>query len=81
MGAGIFSPHLPSDDSNGPVAQMPFADDVRHYTFPSLSTLTSRSGERMTRHAYLPTEEQLEAMDKFVDAMDLTDAGEEEEDG
>ncbi|KIJ21356.1 hypothetical protein PAXINDRAFT_123034 [Paxillus involutus ATCC 200175] len=61
--------------------QMPFADDVRHYTFPSLSTLTSRSGERMTRHAYLPTEEQLEAMDKFVDAMDLTDAGEEEEDG
>ncbi|KAF8845541.1 ku80-like protein [Paxillus ammoniavirescens] len=61
--------------------QMPFADDVRHYTFPSLSTLTSRSGERITKHAYLPTEEQLEAMDKFVDAMDLTDAGEEEEDG
>ncbi|KIK99226.1 hypothetical protein PAXRUDRAFT_822994 [Paxillus rubicundulus Ve08.2h10] len=61
--------------------QMPFADDVRHYTFPSLSVLTSRSGERITKHPYLPTEEQLEAMDMFVDAMDLTDAGEEEEDG
>ncbi|KAF9229802.1 ku80-like protein [Gyrodon lividus] len=61
--------------------QMPFADDVRHYTFPPLSTLTSRSGERITKHPYLPTEEQFEAMDKFVDAMDLTEAGEKDEDG
>ncbi|KIJ59827.1 hypothetical protein HYDPIDRAFT_118081 [Hydnomerulius pinastri MD-312] len=61
--------------------QMPFADDVRHYTFPSLSTLISRSGERIAKHPYLPTEEQLEAMDKFVDAMDLMGAGEKDEDG
>lgn len=60
---------------------MPFADDVRRYTFPSLSTLISRSGETITKHPYIPTEEQLEAMDNFVDAMDLMEAGEKDEKG
>lgn len=63
------------------VLQMPFADDIRHYTFPSLSTLISRKGERITKHPYLPTDEQLEAMDKFIDAMDLMNAGEKDEEG
>lgn len=58
---------------------MPFADDVRHYTFPSLSNLVSRSGEKITKHPYIPTEEQLEAMDDFVDAMDLMEAGDKNE--
>ncbi|KAI5986333.1 SPOC like C-terminal domain-containing protein [Pisolithus albus] len=62
-------------------AQMPFADDIRHYTFPSLTTLTSRTGERITKHPYLPNEEQLEAMDRFIDDMDLSDAGEKDEKG
>ncbi|KAG9310306.1 SPOC domain-like protein [Chiua virens] len=62
-------------------AQMPFADDVRQYTFPSLTTLVSRSGVKITKHPYIPTEEQLEAMDNFVDAMDLMDAGDEDETG
>ncbi|KAF8547086.1 SPOC domain-like protein [Imleria badia] len=61
--------------------QMPFADDVRHYTFPSLTTLVSRSGEKITKHPYIPTEEQLEAMDNFVDAMDLMEAGDKNETG
>ncbi|KAI6153115.1 SPOC domain-like protein [Pisolithus tinctorius] len=61
--------------------QLPFADDIRHYTFPSLTTLTSRTGERITKHPYLPTEEQLEAMDQFIDDMDLSDAGEKDEKG
>ncbi|KAG6333279.1 hypothetical protein ID866_5813 [Astraeus odoratus] len=60
---------------------MPFADDIRHYTFPSLTTLISRSGERITKHPYLPTEEQLDAMDKLIDDMDLMDAGEKDDDG
>ncbi|KAI0932900.1 hypothetical protein AcW2_001392 [Taiwanofungus camphoratus] len=61
--------------------QMPFADDVRNFTFASLDTLISRKGEVITKHPYLPTEEQMEAMDHFVDAMDLMDAGEKDEDG
>ncbi|KAG8220208.1 SPOC domain-like protein [Butyriboletus roseoflavus] len=61
--------------------QMPFADDVRRYTFPSLTTLISRSGEKLTKHPYIPTEEQLEAMDNFVDAMNLMEAGDKDEKG
>jgi ATP-dependent DNA helicase 2 subunit 2 len=60
---------------------MPFADDVRKYTFASLDNLVSKNGEKIKKHAYLPTEEQMEAMDKFVDAMDLTDAGEKDDEG
>lgn len=60
---------------------MPFADDIRHYTFPSLTALVSRSGEKITKHPYIPTEEQLEAMDNFVDAMDLMEAGDKNETG
>ena len=60
---------------------MPFADDVRKYTFPSLNTLLNRKGERVSSHPFLPTDEQLEAMDNFVDAMDLMHAGEKDENG
>lgn len=60
---------------------MPFADDVRKYTFASLERLFSKEGEEVTTHPYLPTETQLEAMDNLVDAIDLMDAGEKDEDG
>jgi ATP-dependent DNA helicase 2 subunit 2 len=60
---------------------MPFADDVRKYTFASLDNLVSKKGELITEHPYLPTEEQLDAMDKFVDSMDLMDAGDKDQDG
>lgn len=60
---------------------MPFADDVRKYTFPSLETLYNKAGDEVTEHPYLPTEAQQDAMDKFVKAMDLTLAGERDENG
>ena len=60
---------------------MPFADDVRKYTFASLDKLVSKKGEMIAEHSYLPTEEQLDAMDKFVDSMDLMDAGDKDQDG
>ncbi|KAF7367429.1 SPOC domain-like protein [Mycena sanguinolenta] len=62
-------------------AQMPFADDVRKYTFASLDNLVSKKGEVLKEHAYIPTAAQLDAMDAFVDAMDLMDAGEKDEEG
>ncbi|KAG6902972.1 hypothetical protein C0995_008545 [Termitomyces sp. Mi166 len=62
-------------------AQMPFADDVRKYTFASLDHLVNKKGEVLTEHPFIPTEEQLDAMDNFVDAMDLMDAGDKDEEG
>lgn len=60
---------------------MPFADDVRKYTFGSLDNLVSKKGEVITEHPYIPTKEQTDAMNHFVDAMDLMEAGEKDEEG
>lgn len=60
---------------------MPFADDVRKYNFAPLEYLTNKRGDRVTKHPYIPTEDQLDAMDNFVDALDLMNAGEKNEAG
>lgn len=60
---------------------MPFADDVRKYTFPSLFKLVNKAGKEVTEHPFLPTEKQMEFMEKFVDAMDLMDCGAKDEEG
>ncbi|KAG6845292.1 hypothetical protein H0H87_011443 [Tephrocybe sp. NHM501043] len=62
-------------------AQMPFADDIRKYTFASLDNLVSKKGEILTEHPFIPTQEQREAMNAFVDGMDLMDAGDKDEEG
>lgn len=54
---------------------MPFADDVRKYAFSPLQHLLNRKGEVVTTHPFIPTDEQQDTMDAFVDAMDLGDAG------
>ena len=59
---------------------MPFADDVRKYTFSPLLNVSNRKGEKVTAHPYLPTHEQIEAMDCLVDSMDLMQA-EKDDDG
>lgn len=59
---------------------MPFADDVRNYRFPSLDNPVSKTGNILEKHPYIPTDIQMEAMDEFVDAMDLTVGGEDDED-
>ncbi|KAF7319822.1 Ku domain-containing protein [Mycena kentingensis (nom. inval.)] len=59
---------------------MPFADDVRKYKFSSLDNLVSRTGAILDQHPYLPTETQVNAMDKFVDCMDLMHASDEKDD-
>ncbi|THH30384.1 hypothetical protein EUX98_g3795 [Antrodiella citrinella] len=61
--------------------QMPFADDVRKYSFASLDNLISKNGEKITKHPYIPTNAQQDAMDNFVEAMDLMEAGEKDDDG
>ncbi|KAG2160210.1 SPOC domain-like protein [Suillus bovinus] len=61
--------------------QMPFADDVRKYTFASLENLVSKNGESITKHPYLPTEDQLQAMGRFIDSMDIMDSGEKDDEG
>lgn len=46
--------------------RIPFADQLRNYSFPSLE----REGKR-GKSKHLPSDEQCAAMDKFVESMDL----------
>lgn len=63
------------------VLQIPFAEDVRALTFPSLDRLFNRKGQPLAEHKFLPTAEMDAAMDALVDSMDLTKAGPPDEDG
>ena len=54
---------------------LPFAEDVRTYRFPPLDKVVTISGQTLTKHRFLPSEDLTEAMDEYVDAMDLSTYG------
>ncbi|EIM22177.1 SPOC domain-like protein [Wallemia mellicola CBS 633.66] len=53
--------------------RIPFADQMRNYSFPSLERVVTKSGEPLQNHKYLPTDKMCLAMDNFVNSMDLHD--------
>ncbi|KAI9014097.1 SPOC like C-terminal domain-containing protein [Hyaloraphidium curvatum] len=61
--------------------QLPYAQDIRHYSFTSLDTILKEPDQRprKRRHKYdtrqQPTEEVEDAMDQWIEAMDLSSAG------
>ncbi|PWY96580.1 ATP-dependent DNA helicase II subunit 2 [Aspergillus sclerotioniger CBS 115572] len=57
-------------------AQLPFAEDVRTYRFPPLDKVITVSGKVVTQHRNLPSDDLLDAMDKYVKSMELTDTDE-----
>lgn len=59
--------------------QLPFAEDVRSYKFPPLDRVVTVSGKIITEHRNLPTDDLKEAMSDYVDAMDLSDFGKDED--
>ncbi|KAM0788529.1 hypothetical protein ACM66B_001657 [Microbotryomycetes sp. NB124-2] len=61
--------------------RMPYAEDMRQIVFPSLDTIYGQSGVILKEHANLPTKAHQDAMDDFVDAMDVSQAGPEDDDG
>jgi ATP-dependent DNA helicase 2 subunit 2 len=58
---------------------LPFAEDVRVYRFPPLDRVVTASGSTLTKHRYLPDDVLVGAMSDFVDSMDLSIAGKDEE--
>ncbi len=53
--------------------QLPFAEDVRTYRFPPLDKVITVSGRVVTQHRNLPNDDLLDAMDKYVDSMEIMD--------
>lgn len=59
--------------------ELPFAEDLRHYKFPPLDRVVLVSGKSLTQHRNLPSEPLQDAMDSFVDAMDLSEFDKDDE--
>ncbi|KAL2816787.1 SPOC like C-terminal domain-containing protein [Aspergillus cavernicola] len=57
--------------------QLPFAEDVRTYRFPPLDKVNTVSGKVVTQHRNLPDDDLMDAMDKYVDCMELVDQDED----
>lgn len=60
---------------------LPFAEDVRVYRFPPLDRVITASGSILKKHRYLPEDDLSSAMSDYVDSMDLSNAGRDEEGG
>jgi ATP-dependent DNA helicase 2 subunit 2 len=58
---------------------LPFAEDVRVYRFPPLDRVITTSGAILTKHRNLPSDELVHAMGDYVDSMDLSEFGRDED--
>ena len=59
--------------------QLPFAEDVRTYKFPPLDRVLTVSGKVLKEHRNLPTDVLSTAMGDYVDRMDLSTFGKDDE--
>lgn len=58
---------------------LPFAEDVRTYRFAPLDRVITISGTTLTTHRNIPTEALDKAMSAYVDGMDLTEFGKDDD--
>ncbi|CZR54384.1 related to ATP-dependent DNA helicase II, 80 kDa subunit (KU autoantigen protein P86) [Phialocephala subalpina] len=58
---------------------LPFAEDVRMFRFPPLDRVISASGTALEKHRYLPSNNLDSAMSDYVDSMDLSTFGMDDE--
>jgi ATP-dependent DNA helicase 2 subunit 2 len=54
---------------------LPFAEDIRSYQFPPLDRVITVTGQTITKHRFLPSDDLADAMSDYVDAMDLSTYG------
>jgi ATP-dependent DNA helicase 2 subunit 2 len=59
--------------------ELPFKEDVRSYKFPPLDKVITVSGKQLTIHRNLPSDNLQNAMSDYVDSMDLSTFGRDDE--
>lgn len=59
--------------------ELPFAEDMRSFTFPPLDKMVTAGGKHITQHRNLPNQALKSAMSDYVDAMDLSTYGKDDE--
>lgn len=75
----LLAPHIEPDLECLYDIPLPYAEDVRSYQFPPLDKVITVSGQTVTKHRLLPSDELTEAMSNYVDAMDLSTYGMDDE--
>lgn len=58
---------------------LPFAEDMRQYRFPPLDRVITVSGNVLTKNRNIPTYDLTNAMDAYVDSMDLSSFGKDDD--
>jgi ATP-dependent DNA helicase 2 subunit 2 len=59
--------------------ELPFAEDVRSYKFPPLDKVITVNGKSLKEHRNLPNDKLMNAMEAYVDNMDLSTFGKDEQ--
>ncbi|KAI9645932.1 ATP-dependent DNA helicase yku80 [Ciborinia camelliae] len=75
----LLSPFIEPDLEGLIDVPLPFAEDIRSYRFAPLDKVFSSSGSLIDKHKNLPSSDLKAAMGAFVDSMDLSTAGKDEE--
>ncbi|CAO1627641.1 unnamed protein product [Parajaminaea phylloscopi] len=52
-------------------AEVPFSEDLKRHTFPSLDRVLTADGKELKEHRTLPNKAMIQAMGNLVDSMDL----------
>lgn len=68
----LLAPHIDVDFECLYDIPLPFAEDVRQYPFPPLDKVVTVNNNILTRHRLLPSEDLVESMSEYVDALDIT---------
>lgn len=75
----LLAPSIEPDYECLVEVELPFAEDVRPYKFPPLDRVVTISGKVLTEHRNLPSKDLQSAMDDFVDNMDISSFGKDDE--
>ncbi|KAI1098989.1 ATP-dependent DNA helicase II subunit 2 [Jackrogersella minutella] len=76
----LLAPHIEPDFECLYDVPLPFAEDVRNYQFPPLDKVITVTGNiKYDDHRLLPSKDLSEAMDEYVDAMDISTWVQDEE--
>ncbi|KAG9929519.1 SPOC domain-like protein, partial [Aureobasidium melanogenum] len=75
----LLAPSVDADAECLFEVELPFAEDLRSYRFPALDKIVTVSGKELKQHRFLPNDDLMDAMSEYVDAMDLSTFGADEE--
>ncbi|KAK3723454.1 ATP-dependent DNA helicase yku80 [Vermiconidia calcicola] len=75
----LLAPNIEPDFECLYDTELPFAEDIRSYKFPPLDRVVTVSGKTLKVHRNLPNDELQYAMSEYVDRMDLSTFGKDDE--